>query len=809
MSTLFPCGNEYRPGYRPLPNPIKKPPPGGGGFTVTRTNRFRTPPTIPPYIPTVPPPIDDEVPPVIYLNPVGPRPGGGRRGGGGVVEDVDPGGANTFYRCQQVSSFCPDNETVRRVDNVCVPFQATGVPPGIYFSSLDACRISAICGPSTGDLGPCPGETVNLFNQVVNPSFTNTGLVSLRDQDRTTRRLVSTSDLRDSVRSSTDTPTFQSTQLQGGRVALPHDLTKNILNYSNTTEEVYVNNSKYLNILNPSIAKELYYLLYNDDPTKPWKEKNILGITYDKIYNSLNSKLKESINSILDVNGKKIDVESIVYGIFNHILYGTLDRLDISYFENLVEYNSSRTELTYSVGEARNDIEFVYDYINLKKLSASPNKYIEPQHKIEVSRLKFLPSDIEVKIKIETLDEGEQLVTLENPGLSFTDNKASLDHVPLGEGDGYYILVEKQSSLVVDPLDQVLEANEEALILDTSLDYSYYVPLQDRKTALGLLGKSSEFVFTVSSSMLNSELSSGYQEVYESKAKYYKLDLSSIVDERSDNHFVNNITARYVKVLTQSDREIHSRTYGGKTQKLNLSYDDPFIQYADREGEFSLEYNELTFRNFDKNISPDGSSILLRSLPDAIIILPTNTTEQNPYNGHSIIKTITEDTVVREVTADTDIGLTVDRDINRQSLPYKYTYDYLGDFKFGLAGIEDSQNILYIYDPDDFTDTYIVSGRPPVGKAIYDILENTISKKYSFDYLTWWDLYRRMPMLDFMKFLNEVPHEFLDQLTKSWRGYKFKDVLYRGPNYTLDNLTEIDLTVEDRIILEESFDRFN
>lgn len=807
MSTLFPCGNEYRPGYRPLPNPIKKPPPGGGGFTVTKTNKFGIPPTIPPNVPTVPPPVEDRPPPTTFLTPV--NPGQAPGGGGGGVGDVVPGAGNTFYRCQQVSSYCPDNETVRRVDNVCVPFQTTGVPPQPYFTSFDACRSSAICGPSTGDLGPCPGVTADLLNQVINPQIINTGLVSLRDQDRTTRRLVSTADLRDSVRDSIDTPIFQGTQLQGNRVTLTYDLTKNIINYSNVTEQSFVNNTKYLNILNTSIAKELYYLLYNDDPTKPWKEKNILGVTYDKIYNSLNTKFKENINSILDVNGKKIDIESIVYGIFNHILNGTLDTVNTEYYENLALYNSSRTELTYSIGEAKDDTEFVYDYINVKKLSASPKKYIEPQHKIEVSRLKFLPSDIEVKIKIQTLDEGEQLVTLDDPGLSFTDNNTSQDHVPLGEGDGYYIVVEKQSSLVVDPLDQVLEADEEALILDTSLDYSYYVPLQDRKTALDLLGKSSEFLFTVSSSMINSELSSGYQEVYESKAKYYKLDLSSIVDERSDNHFVNKITARYVKVLNQSDREIHSRTYGGKTQKLNLSYDDPFIQYADREGEFTLEYNELTFRNFDKNLSPDGSSILLRSLPDAIIILPTNTTEQNPYNGHSIIKTITEDTVVREVTADTDIGLTVDRDINRQSLPYKYTYDYLGDFKFGLAGIEDSQNILYIYDPDDFTDTYIVSGRPPVGKAIYDILENTISKKYSFDYLTWWDLYRRMPMLDFMKFLNEVPHEFLDQLTKSWRGYKFKDVLYRGPNYTLDNLTEIDPTVEDRIILEESFDRFN
>lgn len=800
-SIFFPCGNEYRPGYRPLPNPIKKPPPGGGSFIVRKTRRFGIPPTIPPGPPVVPPFDDPPVPTQITPQLPGPF------GGGGGVGDVDPSVTfNTYYRCQQVSSYCSDGRTVR---SVCVSFQSSSIPPQPYFTSLDSCRSSSICGPNTGGDNPCPGDTVDLLNQVINPSFINTGLTPLLDRNRTTREQTTVSDLRDSVRNSGSGSLFQGINLGGTRENLTYDLTKNIINYSNNTPNGFVRNTRHLSILNTTIAKEIHYIINNYNNTLPWKEKYLLGITYDKIYNSLNPSFLNYLNNLLDVDGKNIDIESIVYGVFNHILNGTLDKVNITYYQNLSLNNSRRNELVYSPGELRDDTRFVYDYINQKKLSADPDKYTEPQHKIEIARLKFLPSDIEIKIKVETLDEGEQLVTLQDPGLSFTDNDAALNHVPLGEGDGYYIVVEKQSSLVADPIEQVLEADEEALILDTSLDYSYYVPLQDRKTALGLLGKPSEFIFTVSSSMINSELSSGYQEVYESKAKYYKLDLSSVEDERSDNHFVNRITAKYTKILTQADREIHSRTYGGKVQKLNLSYDDPFIQYADREGEFTLSYNEFTFRNFDKNLSPQGKSILLRSLPDAIIILPTNTTEQNPYNGYSIIKTITEDTVVREVEADTDIGLTTDRDINRQSLPYKYTYDYLGDFKFGLAGIEDSQNILYIYDPDDFTDTYIVSGRPPVGKAIYDILENTISKKYSFDYLTWWDLYRRMPMIDFMKFLNEVPHEFLDQLTKSWRGYKFKDVLYRGPNYTLDNLTEIDPTVEDRIILEESFDRFN
>ena len=146
--------------------------------------------------------------------------------------------------------------------------------------------------------------------------------------------------------------------------------------------------------------------------------------------------------------------------------------------------------------------------------------------------------------------------------------------------------------------------------------------------------------------------------------------------------------------------------------------------------------------------------------------------------------------------------------VARPSLPYKYTYDYLGTVKYGLIGVESVQNIIYVFDKDDFPVSYSVSGRPALGVALYNVLENTLKAKYNFTYLTWWDLFRRLSKKDFTKFIFKAPKFLLTEMSSVWRGYKFKHVLYRGPNYTLDNLTEVNPNIDDPIILSDTVDRF-
>jgi hypothetical protein len=819
-TTFFPCGNEYRPGYRPLPNPIKKPPGGGGGVVGTKKKRI-PPPPFPRWSPT------DPMPPFAggpggpgTASPAPPNPGGGGPGGGGTGGVLPPGTPgpptpSTLFRCEPYKVYCPTGEE-KETRYRCVSFQSFlgvgGAPPGEkWFSTLLECQNNCGAKPTTGPrrTDPCPSETGEIYS-VINPPQPpgETGTVGLGDTNvntRITRRSIGIADLRDSVGGGAGVGSFfDNLALGAGSTQTQYDPIRNIFDYSRVVTGDYVNNNKFLTILNRRIAREIYYILDSYNSSEGWKEKYILSLDNTKVYNSLSDDFRLYTSNLLSSDGQIIPQSYFVDAIYNHIINNTLGEVDINYYKTLYERSQSRTILKISEGEAKDDTKFVMDYVKAKMLSADPNSYSEPQHQIEIARLKFLPTDVEVRLPIEFLDGSEEELILENAGVSFTEQESTEDQVPLGEGDGYYILLENGQGLQ----ESLLPPGQEPILLRTSLEFSNYLPLQDRRTALTLLGEDPFLTFTVSSSFINSELSSGYQEVYTAEPKYFKLDLSSVEDNINTHSYVNNVIAKYSK-LTEEEATQHSKTYGAKALKVNIPFDDPFFQYADVEGLISLAYNEITFRSSDINKSPTGNQILVRSLPDALVIYPARTTEEKPFNVYSEITDITDDYVVRQYTTDTDIGLLFDRDINRPSLPYQFTYNLLGEFSYGLAGIIDTQNILYVYTPSSFNVSYQVSGRPPVGDVVYNILENTINAKYDFSYLTWWDLYRRMTIKQFLKFINNVPEFFINKLANSWRSYKFKDALYRGRFYVPDNLSEISSDVEDTIILQESFDRFN
>jgi len=781
-TTFFPCGNEYRPGYRPLPNPIKKPPGGGGGVTGTKKKKI-PPPSLPRWDPTDPLPPNPGAPGGPgQANPAPPNPGGGGPGGGGgntggVLPPGTPGPPTPFtlFRCEPYKVYCPTGEE-KETRYKCVSFQSFlgvgGAPPGEkWFSTLLECQND--CSkprPTTGTRrDPCPTEVGEIYS-VINPPQPpgETGTVGLGDTNvntRITRRSIGIADLRDSVGRGSGTESFFNNLRLGSNVGQPqYDPVRNIFDYSRVESQGYVSNNKYLSILNKRIAREIYYILDSYNRTDGWKERYILSLDSTKVYNSLSDEFRLYTSNLLSCDGQLIPQSYFVNAIYDHIINNTLDQVDISYYRTLYERSRNKTILSISEGEARDDTTFVMNYVKSKMLSADPNSYTEPQHQIEIARLKFLPTDVNVRLAVETVDNSETEIFLDNPGVPVTEQESTETHVSLGEGDGYYILLENEQGLQ----ESLLPPGFEPILLRTSLSFSYYLPLQDRKTALTLLGEDSLLTFSVSSTLLNSELSSGYQEVYLAEPKYFKLDLESIEDNLNPHSFVNNVKANYVKVTDTSEATEHSKTYGAKVLKVNVPFDDAFFQYADVAGLVNLNYNEITFRSADKNQSPVGNQILLRSLPDALVIYPARTTEEKPFNVYSDITDITESHVVREYTADIDIALLSDRDINRPSLPYQFTYNLLGDFSYGLAGLVDTQNILYVYEPSNFNVSYQVSGRPAVGDVIYNILENLIKAKYSFSYLTWWDLYRRLTIKQFVKFINNVPQFFIDQLANTW-----------------------------------------
>jgi hypothetical protein len=877
MTQYFPCGNEYRPGYKPIPFPKKKPP-GGGGDLIGIVE-----PRIPPII----------TPPYTPIDPFPTDPGPGSPG---LPSIPNPGNAYYFrYRCLEAPVYCPDNRTIRTYNKTCDPIRLTDFPPSLAIrqayphdtiqkcqavcgpSSPSSCPPTVIRGPTTGqddenpeyELWKCeetpvycpdsqtiqftrrncvsiivrnfPPPPIVIFQQYrfrtldqclnsscvtdtnyrICPPITGqiyitepprrggdntfedigisfpdrlvTGVVDPINIDTGTNssKIVDIIDLPDSGGGESS---FQNGSRIGSNIpsGLVYDPVRNIFNYS--VNNGFTDNRKHLNVFGVRIAREIDYMLKNYDSSNPWKERFVFPLTYEKIKTSLNSELRNNLENILDVDGRKVNPDLFLYGILNHLLNNTIDELDTTYFNRLSNATASRTQLSLQNSNLRGNIPAILNFVKSRMVSADPKRY-EGISKAEVARMRFLLTDLNAKVKATTIAEEELTVPLEDPGLPFTVSGEVLDHIPLGDGDGYYLYLETSAGSVT------------SIPLETSLSASYYLPLQDRKIALSLLNEASELSFTVSSSFINSELSSGYQEVYTVQPQYFKLDLTSIKNNLKPGKFINQVEANYIKLTDLDEITQHSKNYGAKATKLNVPYDDPFYQYADREGVLSLAMNEITYQETDINETPNRGFIILRSLPDVIILFPAKTTEENPFNATSKITYVTNSHVVRNFKATTNIGLTSDSTINRNSLPYKYTYDYLGTFKFGIEGIVETENLIYVYEPSSFPVSYEVSGRSGIGHAVYNILENTIKQKYTYTYLTWWDLFRRMKLKDLLNFYRSAPNFLLQEMQSGWGDYVFKHVLYRGSNYRLTNLTEVDPNIDDPIILSETFDR--
>ena len=413
---------------------------------------------------------------------------------------------------------------------------------------------------------------------------------------------------------------------------------------------------------------------------------------------------------------------------------------------------------------------------------------------IELARMRFLLTDLESTFDVETIDGTEYQLELEDAGVeveyapSLLENASvSSDYVPPGEGDGYYYKIETDQGDLIP------------LVLDTQIDKAYYVTNQTRRLALKLLDIDPTYTFTTTVDFIDSEFSSGFSAEYTASAHYFKLDLRTIDSTPTRDSFVENIVATYVKLTDPEEIAEHSKTYGAKVTQFNVEYDDPFLQYADKSGVVTINMNDVTFRQFVPKRTPSNDSIITRNLPDGFILYPVTAIQDNPTGGLSEFQAINNQ-VTRTLVADIDFTLD-EIDLSRRALRETLVIDGEGSYSYGLIGIKDTENVYYLYNQSDFPNTFQVQERSPEGNLVYNILEQTLKQKYTFDYLTWWDLYRRLPAKQFSKLIFSMPNLIVDKFYLGWLGVQAKDVLYRN-GQAPDNLTEVNANITDPIYLD-------
>lgn len=563
----------------------------------------------------------------------------------------------------------------------------------------------------------------------------------------------------------------------------------NIFNYEDYPSNEYADNILNLEIFERYIPEEVAYLLKNKNSNIEWSEKYALGVNKDKLIKSLKPEVYSLFKRILDVDGKPINIDYFLGAIKRHLVNGTIDNFDISYFYSLVEKQRGREPLTINLSQdpelnRRAALGFLAAYAN----SIDAAQYNQLQEKIEAARRRYLLSDIEAQVILETETTEEFPLFLEDAGLSVLGLSAVEEHVPTGPGDGYYFVIE------------TIDGQELPLELDTAVSAAYVPGPDIRKLVLSMMGEDSHAYLTASASFDDSELGAGYQLPYTASAMYFKLDLTSLKDGITSEPLITNTEATYVKLTDADEIKDHSTTYGARSSIVNIQYDDPILQYMDRSGIARFTQKDLTFRNFTPSRSSGDYSIVTRSLPDILVINPVASTEDNIFNGYSDLNTVLDSFVERRLRIGLKIDLTPEN-ISRPAISPKLTYEGENSFQIGLVGIKDTQNIYYPFDQSKFSNTFTVSKRSPVGHVYYNVIEG-IKQKYRYSYITWWDVYRRLKLTEYTSFVYSVPVSFLKNLETGFKGYRIRSVLQRE-NAVGSNLILRDGQEPDTIILSE------
>jgi len=630
--------------------------------------------------------------------------------------------------------------------------------------------------------GPSEGEVIAFEQSLSNIQQGSTGTGNFAGSRSTTNY-----DLRDNSGRSMFSNSFNNNNL--------YDPIYNILDHSNSPT-TFVSNNKYRNIFGNRVTTEVNYFLNSLNLQYNWEERFITGLTIEKLTRSLNNILLEAFDTIVDINGIPVTRNHFLSKVFGHLISGTLDEFDDTFYIKLADSISSKNLTT--ITNTRNEQTKKNQVLSLMSNSSYAidySRYTDRQQ-IELARMRFLLTDLESTFDIETIDGTEYQLELEDAGveveyaptLGLVENASvSSDYVPPGEGDGYYYKIETE-------LGQLLP-----LVLDTQIDKAFYITNDTRRLALKLLDVDSSYTFTTTVNFIDSEFSSGFSTEYTASAHYFKLDLRTIDSTPTRDSFVENIVATYVKLTDPEEIAEHSKTYGAKVTQFNIQYDDPFLQYADRSGAVTINMNDVTFRQFVPKRTPSNNSIITRNLPDGFVLYPVTDLKDNPTGGLSEFQTVA-DQVTRRLVADIDFTLD-EIGLSRRALRETLVWDGESSYSYGLVGIKDTQNVYYVYNQEDFPNTFQVQERSPEGNLIYNILEQKLKQRYSFDYLTWWDLYRRLSAKEFSKLIFSMPNLIVDKLYLGWLGTQAKDVLYRN-GQAPDNLTEVNTAIDDLIYLD-------
>lgn len=578
----------------------------------------------------------------------------------------------------------------------------------------------------------------------------------------------------------------------------------NFFNLTANENTKLVENIYNRNIFNNVVSQEVYFFLKNKNTRDPWSESNFFNLTLNKIAVSLNEGLMAALNSIHLANGQIASVEQFINGIRFLLITGRIDEFDPTYYINLANEQKDFERVTFSQSMGHEEAkQAAIGLISLGFSSVDFRKYVDRYISNQIKRSRRLNTDLEAKVKVIESGDVSSYVNLYDAGIkTYELDKADYDYLELGDGAGYYFSA-------VD-----ISSNCSPLITENEVEIAYFVPPEVRYTALSLLDLNPGLTLLVNSSGNYNELSENYNHARSIPTMYFALDLESIEVLPTDDSLISKTQVRY-KLLTEEEIEEHSKNYGLDISKVNININDPFIHYAMDTSSFTAIQHDITFHGFSENRTNVGERIITRNIPFGLILTPGMGSNHNPFFANSNIVSFTTSSVTRQLNVIPSFKKfnNIQKLLDEQKL-YLVSggLSYVGEYE--KQYYQDTENVIYKYNNNNsfFRKSYYINGQysnvePPSSVRIKSPEATVLSKidylvsSYNVEFLTWWDIYRRMPLNEIGSLFTTPYSGFNNSLSNGWRGIEIKDVPAR-PDKITSGINE-ELVDGDVIIIYE------
>jgi hypothetical protein len=556
-------------------------------------------------------------------------------------------------------------------------------------------------------------------------------------------------------------------------------------NSENENEGVYYSINNYTNIFKGEVPAPVAYLINNQNSTESWQENMIFSITLELIEESITTELLSAFQTIHRHGGQLVGKSMFLEVVRKHLLEGTLDEFDSNYYLELAEFQRNDNRIQYTNSPNRELTELAGLSIVSQGSVISDSSQLSNIQKWQSRRARRFNTDINAKVLVDPLyAQTDKDLYLTDAGIEVETIDGQDIAVPIGRGDGYYMHIERQGDVAVP----ILTLNDIA--------NTYHVPPDIRYNALTVIKQNPAYVLEAEALSNSNEFIKNDLGPSRLDPLYLKLDLKSLYYGVNSNPLISNYGGTYVLESNQDIIDEHVTDNGMTVTRVNIDYRDPIYRYILDSGKASLSLNDINFKNIlDPKDYPDGITIS-RNMPFALIITPVVGSKHNPFNGQSSLYSLKEP-YIRSIELLPDISIFDEKDLTPDLDEVSLYDDTSGDLKVGLVEPNDSQNIIYKYNPSTgrylntfykdgeyLTNDSVASGTLKGMEYLVREVVDYLKDEYSPEVITWYDVIRRLPLNRVGQLLYSNSETLISELESGFRGgLLIKSVLNTDKNF--------------------------